>query len=53
MSKSKRLPQYPRPLHREPSRKDLIEQALQRQKRRHEPEPESTRPEPPLLKADW
>ena len=48
MSKTRKLPQYPRRLWRQPSKKELIAQALERQRRhRHNLLPEEAMWEPP------
>jgi len=45
-----KLPQYPRPLHRPPSKKALIEQALARQKQPPPEQPDLPAPPPPPWK---
>lgn len=53
MARSNRLPPYPKPTQRLPTKKALIAAALARQKEPREPQPESTLPEALMHKADW
>lgn len=50
MPKTK-LPAYPRPLHRHPSKKEQIQQALERQRRPQQEQPDLPEPPPPPWKA--